>query len=247
MRVILFFGVLLFVSGARGADYQREERWAAEIVPYLVIGDPIYLQTDKGRKFLNLYTEVTKAKAAVILVHGRGIHPDWGLINPLRMRLADQGYTTLSAQMPVQGAEAGGDAYVPLFPEAGERLAAAVKFLRERGYQKIALVSHSMGARMSADYLKNNLAAPLFAWVAVSITYDTLGSLSGVKFPILDLYGEQDLPQVLNNNQARAQVLKKISGSVQIMAPKADHFFYGQEDALVKYVKNFLDQSLQQK
>lgn len=246
MRTNLFLFVLFFVPMAMGADYHREKNWAEEILPSLVIGDPVYLQTRNARKFLSLYTEAVKAKAAAIVVHGRGIHPDMGLIGVLRTKLADQGYTTLSVQMPVLRAEARGEEYLPDFPEAGERLVAAVKFLQEKGYKNIALVSHSMGARMSSDYLKNNPAAPLFAWVSVSITNDALGSLGVLQFPVLDLYGENDLPQVLDNNHARAQVIQKIKGSEQIMAPHADHFFNGQDDALVEYVKRFLDKSLKQ-
>ena len=247
MRITLLLFALFFVPLALGADYEREQRWADEIIPALVVGDSVYLQISNGHKFLNLYTEAAKTKAAVIVVHGRGIHPDWGLIGILRTQLADQGYTTLSVQMPVLAAEAAGDAYLPDFPEAGERLAAAVKFLQEKGHKKIALVSHSMGSRMSRDYLKNNPTVPLFAWVSVSITNDTLESLGIPKFPVLDLYGEKDLPQVLDNNKARAQVIKKIPGALQIMAPQADHFFNGQDAALVNYVKSFLDQALQQK
>jgi len=244
MRIPLFLFTLFFAPLALGADYEREKRWADEITPGLIVGDAVYLQTSNGHKFLNLYTEAAKAKAAVIVVHGIGIHPDWGLIGMLRTRLAEQGYTTLSVQMPVLAADAKGDAYLPDFSEAGERLAAATKYLQEKGYKKIALVSHSMGSRMSSDYLKNNPAAPLFAWVSVSITNDALGSLGVLKFPVLDLYGEKDLPQVLENNKARAQALRKIKGSAQIMTPEADHFFSGQDDALVKYVKSFLGQSL---
>ena len=246
MRTILILLTIFSVPMAMGADYEREKRWADEIVPGIVIGNPVYLQTGNGRKFLNLYTETAKAKAAVIVVHGRGIHPDMGLIGVLRTRLADHGYTTLSVQMPVLWAEARGNDYLPDFPEAGERLASAVKYLQDKGYKKIALVSHSMGARMSSDFLKNNPAAPLFAWVSVSITNDALGSLGALKFPVLDLYGENDLPQVLDNNNARAQVIKKLKGSVQIMAPNADHFFEGQDNALVKYVKSFLDRALKE-
>jgi pimeloyl-ACP methyl ester carboxylesterase len=247
MKTILLLLTLFFVPTVMGADYEREKRWADEIVPDLIIGDPVYLQTGNGQKFLNLYTEADKAKstkAAVIVVHGRGIHPDMGLIGVLRTRLADHGYTTLSVQMPVLWAEARGDDYLPDFPEAGERLAAAVKYLQEKGHKKIALVSHSMGARMSSDYLKNNPAAPLFAWVSVSITNDTLGLLGVLNFPVLDLYGEYDLPQVLDNNNARARAIGKINGSVQIMAPNADHFYEGQDHALVNYVKSFLDRAL---
>jgi len=229
---------------AMGADYEREKRWADEITPGIITGDPVYLQTGNGHKFLNLYTEANKAKAAVIIVHGMGIHPDWGLIGVLRTRLAEQSYTTLSVQMPVLAADAKSDEYPPTFPEAEERLATAIKYLQEKGHKKIALVSHSMGAARANDYLKKNPGTPLFALVLVGIGGGTFEPVGAVKFPVLDLYGEKDLPQVLKNASQRAQVIKKIKGSAQIMASGADHFFNGQDDALVKYVKSFLDQAL---
>ena len=90
MKTIVFLFTLFFVPMAMSADYEREKHWADEIIPSLVIGNPVFLQTSHGRKFLNLYTETAQAKAAVIVVHGRGLHPDCGLIGVLRTRLADQ-------------------------------------------------------------------------------------------------------------------------------------------------------------
>ena len=109
MRIPILLFALFFAPLALGADYEREKRWADEITPGLIVGDVVYLQTSNGHKFLNLYTEAAKAKAAVIVVHGIGIHPDWGVIGMLRTRLAEQGYTTLSVQMPVLAADAKGE------------------------------------------------------------------------------------------------------------------------------------------
>ena len=247
MRPFLFLLALFFAPLAMGADYEREKRWADEITPGILVGDPVYLPTSNGHKFLNLYTEATKAKAAVIIVHGMGLHPDWGLNGVLRTRLAEQGYTTLSVQMPVLAADAKSDEYPPTFPEASERLAAAIKYLQQKGHKKIALVSHSMAATRANDYLKKNPGTPLFALVLVGIGRGTFESIGAVKFPVLDLYGEKDLPQVLKNANQRAQVIRKIKGSAQIMVPQADHFFNGQDDALVKYVRSFLDRSLKRR
>src|SRR5450759_5775644 len=138
---------MLFASEAcfAQADYAREKRWAEEITPGLVVGDAIYLAQKSGRKFLAIYTEAAQPRAAVIVVHGLGVHPDWALIGALRSGLADQGYATLSVQMPVLAADAKGEDYRDLFPDAAERLGAAVAFLKARGHRKIALASHSMG------------------------------------------------------------------------------------------------------
>ena len=66
-----------------------------------------------------------QAAAGAVVVHGMGVHPDWNLINVLRSELAEQGYATLSVQMPVMAAGVPGEQYAPLFPEAAARIAAA--------------------------------------------------------------------------------------------------------------------------
>src|SRR5690242_13130361 len=106
------------------ADYAREQRWAEEITPAIVVGDPLYLATGNGRKFLTIYTPRAHPPAGVIVVHGLGLHPDWGLNNALRSALAEGGYATLSVQMPVLAADARREDYPALLPEAADRLAA---------------------------------------------------------------------------------------------------------------------------
>lgn len=225
------------------ADYAREDRWAEEITPGIVTGDPVRLELASGRRFLAIWTPNAKAAAGVIVVHGLGMHPDWGLINPLRSRLAEHGYATLSVQMPVASKEVRGDRYPPLFPEAAERLAAAVAFLRARGLKKIAIVSHSMGARM-ADYFLGHAREPgIDAWVAIGI----LGEFSdpaALRVPVLDLYGEKDFPAVLDSARRRADALRKVRGSGQVQVSGADHFFEGMEAELVQRVRQFLDARL---
>jgi len=62
--------------------------------------------------------------------------------------------------------------------------------------------------------------------------------------PVLDLYGENDLPAVLQGAQRRAASIKDVSRSQQIMVPQSDHFFTNQRAELVRYVRDFLDKAL---
>lgn len=231
-----------FACAAMAApDYAREKRWADEITPTLVVGDPVYLAQPGGHKFLTLYTEAKRPRAAVIVVHGLGIHPDWALIGALRSDLPDAGYTSLSLQMPVLAADAKGEDYPALFNDAAERLATAVAFLKSKGYARIALVSHSMGSRMSNHFLAAQTAHGIAAWVAVGISSGTFVEAARFNMPILDIYGERDFPQVLKNADARAAVLAKIKGSAQIEVAGSDHYFAGSEAELVRHVRRFLD------
>ncbi len=224
------------------ADYAREQRWAAEITPAILVGDPVQLATPDGRKFLAIHAPNAKAQAGVIVVHGLGVHPDWGLINPLRSNLSEQGYATLSVQMPVLASDARGSDYPPTFPEAADRIAVAVNYLRGKGHKKIAIVSHSLGARMANVFLNRSNTPAIDAFVAIGLS----GEYSGPETftaPVLDLMGEKDLPAVLNGAAKRAEAIRRLRGSAQISVAGADHFFNGKDRELVSAVKLFLDRA----
>ncbi|HKA44765.1 MAG TPA: DUF3530 family protein [Burkholderiales bacterium] len=225
------------------ADYAREQRWADEVTPAIVVGDPVRLELKSGRKFLAIYTPNPRAAAGVIVVHGLGVHPDWGLIGTLRTRLAEEGYATLSVQMPILAADALGEHYPPLFTEASDRLATAVAWLRSRGVTRIAIVSHSMGSRMSNYFLSHAEAARVDAWVAIGLP-SLVAEPFAITIPVLDIYGEKDNAAVLGNAEKRAATLRTIRGSGQVRVAGADHFFAGMEDELTRQVKLFLDRRL---
>lgn len=242
----LVAGLTLLISVAASAnpgmpDYAREQKWAAEVVPGLVVGDPVYLQTPRGHhKFLTLFTPVADSHKAVVVVHGMGIHPDWGMVGTLRTELADRGYTTLSIQMPILAADAKGEAYPPTFPEAAERIAEAVAFLKAKGYTELAIVSHSMGSRMSGVYMAGKPDPAVKAWASLG---QSSGTYAALKLPVLDLYGANDLPQVLKGASQRKQSLA-VPGSKQVVVAHTDHFFTGHEGEMVESVATFLGATL---
>ena len=225
----------------KAPDYAREKRWADEITPGLVVGDAVYIAQKSGHKFLVIYTEARPAHAAVIVVHGLGVNPDWGLIGALRSGLADQGYATLSVQMPVLAADALREDYPPLFPDAADRLRAAVAFLKTRGHRNIAIACHSVGARMCNFFLINTPDPGVAAWISIGILPSEFTEPAKLYLPILDIYGERDFAQVLQTAGARAVILKTLKGSAQIEVAGADHFFAGSEGELVKQARQFLD------
>jgi alpha/beta superfamily hydrolase len=237
--VVALFSLTAFAEPA--ADYAREKKWADEVVPGLVVGDPVYLQTPRGHhKFLTLFTPASDTGKASIVVHGMGIHPDWGMVGTLRTELADRGFATLSIQMPILAADAKGEAYPPTFPEAAERIAEAVDFLKAKGYKQIAIVSHSMGSRMSRAYMAGKPDAAVKSWASLGISVD---DYKAVKVPVLDLYGDNDLPPVLANAGKRKQSLTA-RDSRQVMVERADHFFTGREGDMVEAVAGFLNATL---
>ncbi len=237
----------LWLAGASAlaaeADYAREQRWAQEITPAILVGEPLYLELASGRKFLAIYAGVPKPRAAVIVVHGLGLHPDWGLVNALRSQLPDAGYATLSVQMPVLAADVPPADYAATFPEAAERLRAGVAFLQARGHDAIAIVAHSLGARMSNQFLTGTPRPKVLAWVSIGLSGE-FSAPQQLGIPTLDLYGERDLPAVLAGAARRAKALSRLSGSAQVQVSGADHFFTDHQAQMMQWVRRFLDRSL---
>lgn len=240
MRLII--AIMLFASCAAAhaqsrSDAAREKRWAEQVLASLVVGDAVYLEA-RGARFLALHAAAAKPRGTVLLAHGPGLHPDHGITGELRMHLADRGYTTLSLQMPLLGAEdEGGPAYRELFPEAAERIAAGVAFLRERGAKRIAIVSHAMGSAMAHEYLRRNRDGPVSAWAALSF----YGVFEAMPFPVFDLYGSNDYRGIRWPAGERKRVLEKVPGSRQLAAPDGGRFLAGGEQTVLREVAAFLD------
>jgi pimeloyl-ACP methyl ester carboxylesterase len=233
--------------GASAQDYAREARWKSEVLGNLVVGDAVDVVPPGGRAFLGLYTAGEPAKPAVLIVHGIGVHPDHGVIGILRGALADMGFSTLSIQMPVLAADAQSEDYHPeLFPESSARIAAGHAWLGAKGHRAVVLASHSLGSWMSQYHLESgNPAAQSGAparfagWVSMG-RGGTLGDPARIGVPVLDLYGEKDLPAVLSSAAARREALQRLPGSRQSVIAGADHFYTGREQLLAAEIREFI-------
>lgn len=240
----LFLALVLATGAleARAQDYQREERWEAEVLSSLVVGKAVRIGLPRSGTFLALYTEGRAGRPAVVLVHGIGVHPDHGVIGILRVALADSGLSTLSIQMPVLAADARSEDYLPLFPEAAARIAAAADWLNAKGYRTIVLLSHSLGSWMSQYYLQSAKAAPFAAWICMSRDGELAEPARAI--PILDVYAADDLPVVLRYAGERRRILQRAPGGRQIVIAGADHFYTGKESELTEALLAFVEASV---
>lgn len=245
LRARFFFALLLAVvalpaARAQQPDYEREKRWSDQIVPAILVGDVNWIKQKNGHEFLAIYTKAEKPRGALILGHGRGWNPDFELYGVLRVKLAEQGYDTLAIQLPVLGPGAKVGDYLPTYTDAEERYALAAKFLQGKGYDKIAIVSHSLGATMANQYLIHADSTPIKAWVFVSII-NGLEEMFRIKIPVLDVFGSKDWEITQVGAYERKKQILKVPGSEQVIVPDAQHFFEGREDELVKVIVEFLD------
>lgn len=251
----------LFTSftSANSQDYDREAKHAENIEDMLIVGDSVYLTSnaEPEHEFITLLTEATleddkQQGSAVIIVHGSGIHPNWtDLIHPLRANLPDNGYTTLAIQMPVPSMEAEYDAYPPLLPLAQSRLHSAAEYLSSEGYQQIYIIAHSMGAAMTTWALaKDQELMQLINGVILvgsadlrPYDVDNLAQISQLTMPVMDIYGNEDLPAVMKANAYRATQGALLDSFAQVAIDGADHMFSTQDslNALEKTIIDNLD------
>jgi len=241
MRFLLLV-MLTFGSLSAGAqDYYREKRWSDQVVPGLVVGEALWIKQANGHDFLALWTEAENARGAIVLGHGRGWNPDFELYGVLRVKLAELGYSTLSLQLPVLGGGAKIGDYIPTYPEAAERYDLAAEWLRVKGFENVAIVSHSLGATMANQYLMNTKKTHVKAWAFVGII-NGLEEMFRIRIPVLDIFGSKDWEITQVGAPERLKQISKIRGSRQIVVPQALHFFEGQEDVLAKEIISFVDE-----
>lgn len=246
---------LLFLSHSvfAGADLAREKRMADEIIDAILDGEPIELSAG-SQPFMGIFTAAENPKGNVLILHGRGFHPDWPtFVQPLRVGLVEHGWNTLTIQMPVLEKTAKYNDYIEIFPEAIPRIEAALDYLQENGNGKTVVLAHSCGSHMAQHWIhwKGDAALSRFdAFIGVGMGATDYKQpmlepfvLDEMKMPVLDLYGENDYPAVLRMAPERLQMIKKAGNALskQQAVSGAEHYFNGKGDALVGAVATWLE------
>jgi len=244
----------LLITQVQASDLAKEKRWADQVVDSIIVGDAEWLQAG-NHNFLSIYTEpeTDTAIGGAIIMHGIGVHPNWAdVIQPLRTRLPDAGWHTLSLQMPVLENEADAKDYAPLFSEIAPRIDAGIAFLESKGVKNIVLIGHSMGAGMGAYYVANHDAPAVKALVMIGATgstfkdpeRDVIQSLKKIRIPVMDLSGTEDMPEVIETRNLKADTAKAAGNThyQEISIEGANHFLTGKEDELVREVSDWIQQ-----
>ena len=244
-------GTLLFLllfNQVQASDLAKEKRWSDQVVDSILDGDAVWLKAG-SHEFLSILTEAEEeSDLALIVIHGTGVHPNWDqVIQPIRVEMTTRGWNTLSIQMPILANEAEHDEYAPLFPGVIPRIDAAVAYLQAQGNQKIVLVAHSLGSLMTSFYLSEKQPDLVKGFVAIGMSggakhavMDSLKTLKTFNLPILDLFGSDDLPEVLAHKKTKPQAAQSKHFD-QIEVEGANHFFDDHNDELVNAVSNWVD------
>ena len=267
IRVDLF--IVIFLLGfmfngqvaANDIQQQSREQEIAEKLARIADADEIISLKASGGRFIGLYksargvavNETGETSGVVILVHGMGAHPDWpDVISPLRTRLTESGWSTLSIQMPILSPEETVAKYGKTLNIANSRIQAAVDYLHAWGMDPIILLGYSFGAAQAASYLASDQPENVAAFVSVSMLaqkfikprLDVFKLIRRINIPILDIYGEDDLGDVRRGIDDRRLAASKNSHNSfqQIELQQAEHNYLGAEKALVEQIQVWLQQ-----
>ena len=251
-RLIISYTLLTAVlMPVYAADLEKEARLKNQIIDYILDGDAVFL-TAGEHEFLSIYTETEheNPRGGVIIMHGRGYHPNWPeIVYPLRTGLTEHGWNTLSIQMPVLDNAATFYDYLDILPESFPRISAAIEYLQQQGIKNIVLIAHSCSVHMGIGWLEQNPQADLHAFIGIGMGSTDKGQpmlrpfpLEKFKLPILDIRGEHDYPAVHGKAADRWQRMQQAGNpkSHQLQIPAADHYFTDKGDELLKHIADWL-------
>jgi pimeloyl-ACP methyl ester carboxylesterase len=246
MRYLLII-LSTFLLTVEASDFAKEKRWIEQTVDAIFDGEAVMLQAD-GHEFLSIFTEAEdESDKGMIVIHGTGVHPNWGqVVHPVRVEMAARGWNTLSIQMPILANDASYEDYVPLYPEVPPRLKAAEDYLLAKGIKTIVIVAHSQGATMASYYLsKSKHRVSGFVAIGMGATQkdshlNSANALESIQIPVLDIYGSEDLPGVLETSDSRKKAGAHNSAYEQKIIMGAGHFFDGKNEELIEPIDEWL-------
>lgn len=249
--ITILIGFLSTAQFVLASDLAREKRLAEQNEEMIFDGEVLYLDS-AGHEFMNVYmeTEAEQLKGAVIILHGRGFHPDWkNVVRPLRIGLAEKGWNTLSMQMPVLEKNAKYYDYLPIMPEAFPRIEAGIDFLKNEGFENIILIAHSCSVHMVMAWLDAKRFRDIDAFIGIGMGATDYQQpiarplpLDQLSVPVLDVYGAEEYPAVVSGAEQRLDFIKRGGNikSKQVIVMGADHYFTQKDEDLLEVVSEWM-------
>jgi len=232
-------------------DYAREQRITEQIEPDIFDGEAVWLN-DGDRDFLGIYIYQKNAYGTVLLLHGRDVNAEeQELIGPLRVGLAENGWNTLSLQMPVLAKGKTYYDYLPILDFASTRIDAAISFVESQGERKIIIAAHSCGAHMANNWFNKQSGNSVDGYIAMGLGATDAGQdlktpfpIANLNIPVLDIYGSDEFPGPLSMVNDRLAMLRENGHpySEQITVDGANHYFTGYGDMMVEHLSRWLQQ-----
>jgi len=274
---------LIGTSEALSSNFLIEYEFSESLIKQVDAEEIVWLETGIKRKTFALFTDAENIdiQGGAIILSDFNQHPDWPQITrQLRKALPRFGWQTLSIQMPIIENHPTNIELERQYNAVGSRIQAGIDHFKEKGVQNIVLIGRSQTANIAIRYTaeisqqiqdeENPEESAIQALVCIS-AFDSpwlnvSESIRQIPIAILDIFGENDIPEVLMSAKKRliaSQFSAKLkhrpttlpsSRKVQKLAINktgnlryrqaviagADHQFTRQDRELVKYIRGWL-------
>ncbi len=180
-----------------------------------------FINIQVGKQKIHALYKANKGKqalGAVILLHDAFAHiNDDPIISGLRTYLPNHGWASLSLETPFTTYEALPLTQNELSAEIKTRANEAIQFLREQGFQQIAIIGEGLGATLASHVAANVTDGSILTVVCInSVQHPLLSAeihpneiLARLEIPVLDLQiSTTPLGASYTNNQLRHHTIK---------------------------------------
>tara|TARA_B100000586_G_C20037311_1_gene395991 strand:- start:81 stop:881 length:801 start_codon:yes stop_codon:yes gene_type:complete len=247
--VVFLFFISKNISSEILPDYNREQNISSQFLHDIFDGELISLSTTLNESFKIVEYKSNNNKQAVLLFHGRGLHPnEHRIMQPLRIALYNEGYNTYSIQLPVLPKGKTYYDYFEIFKYSDERINSSLEYIASSN-KSVFIIAHSCGVHMLMSWLESNNFDNIAGLILIGSEPLDLGQkllrkypYNKIKVPILDIYGENDYPSITKNATARFKMIKQQQNnkSNQVSVPNSDHYHTDNANELLKVVKTWL-------
>ena len=231
MRYASLLGIITMLSCSPiyASNLWKENKIAQQIQKFTDDKEIVWLETDNHQPTLALYKEpaITDIKGAAIILHDIGHQPNWvQVIAPLRMQLPQNGWHTLSLQMPIPDRLWRFNTPEDIYSASIDRLQSAITHLQTKNIENLTLIAQGDSAALAAHYLSST-QHPFSAFVAISITHNADAndwrnisqSMKSLNLATLDIYAEHDKPNVLLSIPMRLAAARLFGDNMQDTPP----------------------------
>jgi len=231
MRCVLILSILTILpcTPLSASNLWKEDEIAQQIQNIIPEKEIVWLETDSRQPTLALYREpaITDIQGAVVILHDIGHQPNWAqVVEPLRIQLPQNGWHTLSVQMPIPDRIWQFNSPVDIYSASINRLKSAITYLQTKNVNHLILIAHGDSAALAAHYLSTS-QHPFSAFVAISITQNIdvtdwrniSQSMKSLNLATLDIYAEHDKPSVIASKQLRLTAARLFGENMQAPPP----------------------------
>lgn len=150
--------------------------------------------------------------------------------------------------MPLREEGATTQDYYSLFPEAKARLLEAIKFAKKEKSERIVVIGYGLGGLM-ASYMLSEQTLGVNALITISLpvpetkdpNIQVLSFISKSRLPMLDVYGSEDLLNVVESARDRQVAGKKNSYYQQVKIENEGHLYLHADGSLEKRIYSWID------